>query len=140
MADRKLTEQDERNIKTLLAQNEMYKKTYEQSLLRGKERNAEQVKNAQREMAAKASAIVDADFGKRLISEFDESTNNGSSFDLFNSNDAVGYEPAPVIEKKKRVKVMRRDSGVISDDVIKDEAVLEVSHDDKGVEDVSIAY
>ena len=140
MADRKLTEQDERNIKTLLAQNEMYKKTYEQSLLRGKERNAEQVKNAQREMAAKASAIVDADFGKRLISEFDESTNNGSSFDLFNSNDAVGYEPAPVIEKKKRVKVMRRDSGVITDDVIKDEAVLEVSHDDKGVEDVSIAY
>ena len=133
MANRQLTEEDEKNIKLLLSQNEMYKKTYEQSMLRGKDKNAEQVKNAQREMAMKAAKIVDEDFGRRLIDEFDESSNGGSLpfVEVTNNVDA-----APVLEKKKRVKVMRRDE-VEPIHIEREEILPDVSVDNSGdAEDV----
>lgn len=115
MTKKNLSENDEKNIKMLQAQNEMYKKTLEQAKIRGDEKAVEQIENAQREMAAQAS-MVNRELGKELIDEFNKSSKDD---DIYESV-LYGTRKDDTIDVFAQLKEIDNEASDVNDGEVKD--------------------
>ena len=61
MSKRKLSEEDEKNIKLLQAQNEMYEKTKEEIKLRGSKEAMNRTIEAQKDVLKQMNLLLDGD-------------------------------------------------------------------------------
>jgi hypothetical protein len=101
------SEEDLKNIKLLRSQNEIYIKTMEQAKVLGNEQSLNQIKTAQREMAAKAD-MYDEGLTSELIKDFDEKTSNSQENIIKpNRNDDDVFQQLEKIESKKRVNITK---------------------------------